>query len=637
MMERQGTALGRNAPVSGPHPAANFPAEGTRAERGQGRQRWLQQLALGVLAGLFASGLLLLMQAGPGSGVASTSAEEKSSPLPLFRGWGKPDLAIVLSGQMYGYHQPCGCSHPQYGGLARRYNFLQTLKKKEWPIICLDLGDIAQKSGPQRMLKYEHAMRALTLMEYAAIGVGKNEMQMPLWEALSNYTLNHPTPRVLAANLLNRDKGEVFHGLIHDGEIIRRPGAPEIGVLGLIAPTVAREAVKMDSDLKFHKDNAAVVNRTLAEMKARKVKLAVVLYQGNLAEARACARYCEELHQKDATLPLVQLVVCLSEHEEPPSEPDREYQGLAKIITLGHKGRYVGVVGVFREAGARHYRLEYQLVRIGPEYETPDGQEKGHPIMALMEEYARQVRDGKYLSRYPPAPHPVQVNFPKAYYVGSERCASCHEHEYQVWADSAHRHAYDTLVNAKRPSLRQYDGECVVCHVTGFGYNTGYADGEVTSAPTKQPIKMERLRHVGCESCHGPGSEHIKDTRNKMIHAVMNPFKATPAELDPKTDPKERERLKHARMLNIDLSCQKCHDHDNDVHWNFSKKWPKIVHMSPPRPGQAQPVQLQPAPMTTDSVPLQPQPQVNPPEQPKGLGRFNIFRLFRRPKDNPDE
>src|SRR5262249_55236313 len=42
----------------------------------------------------------------------------------LFRGWTKPDLVIVLSGQQHGYVLPCGCSDPQFGGLERRYNFL---------------------------------------------------------------------------------------------------------------------------------------------------------------------------------------------------------------------------------------------------------------------------------------------------------------------------------------------------------------------------------------------------------------------------------------------------------------------------------------------------------------------------------
>ena len=32
------------------------------------------------------------------------------------------------------------------------------------------------------------------------------------------------------------------------------------------------------------------------------------------------------------------------------------------------------------------------------------------------------------------------------------------------------------------------------------------------------------------------------------------------------------------RLNLIDQSCQKCHDIDNDAHWSFEKKWPKIAH-----------------------------------------------------------
>ena len=32
-----------------------------------------------------------------------------------------------------------------------------------------------------------------------------------------------------------------------------------------------------------------------------------------------------------------------------------------------------------------------------------------------------------------PTPHPLQVQYPEATYVGSDKCKSCHQHAYQVW------------------------------------------------------------------------------------------------------------------------------------------------------------------------------------------------------------
>ncbi|MGL6075862.1 MAG: hypothetical protein ACRC8S_17030, partial [Fimbriiglobus sp.] len=75
----------------------------------------------------------------------------------------KPDLTFVLTGQTYGYLSPCGCSRPQRGGLERRANLITSLKAKGWPVVGLDLGDIAPPKGlpKQNLLKYKASMESL--------------------------------------------------------------------------------------------------------------------------------------------------------------------------------------------------------------------------------------------------------------------------------------------------------------------------------------------------------------------------------------------------------------------------------------------------------------------------------------------
>jgi nitrate reductase cytochrome c-type subunit len=405
-------------------------------------------------------------------------------------------------------------------------------------------------------------------MNYTAVAVGKHEMDMPLIDALSNYTLNNPLPRILAANLLDT-QGHLFQGLVRPWEIGGQGSAPKVGVVGLVGLDVT--TMVKDPSLKFAQDSSVLLTKALGELRIQKADLVVLLYQGSVKGAKACAVFCAQSQKTDPTLPQVHVIQCLSDDEEPPSVPERA--GNSLIVTVGHKGRYVGVVGVFRTGKTdRPFDLRYQLVSIGPEYKTREGQEASNPIHSLMEEYTKELKDRDYLARFPRTPHAVQIQYPKARYVGSERCAECHEKADEIWSPSGHAKAYQALVDARRPSLRQFDGECAICHVVGFGHPSGYYDKDNSSK------KNELLKNVGCESCHGPASVHVNNPTDATIYPFINPWKAKPG---------ETEAASKARRLRIDLFCQKCHDVDNDVHWSFDKNWPRIIHNTPRKAAQA--------------------------------------------------
>src|SRR5262249_2244015 len=120
--------------------------------------------------------------------------------------------------------------------------------------------------------------------------------------------------------------------------------------------------------------------------------------------------------------------------------------------------------------------------------------------------------------------------------------------------------AYETLVNATRPSNRQYDGECLVCHTIGFDQKSGWLDKN----------KPKFLGGVGCESCHGPCSMHVEDpdeVNNLGINEAINPFKLRKGETEEK------------RVTRRIASCLKCHDDENDVNWKpGTDKWDKVAH-----------------------------------------------------------
>lgn len=530
--------------------------------------------------------------------------------IPLFAGWPKaaPDLVLVISGQTFGYLQPCGCSRPQLGGLERRYNFIQALKAKGWNVVGLDAGDIAPPKGAkeitaQSLKKYEYSMKALKLMDYIAAGLGKSDFAQQLDKLLGQYTLQDPPnkpPHLLAGNLVGdvvRDKdGKVTsatpleklyerndpkdpnsRGLVNAHEIVADKKVPFL-VVGLVAPTAAKKIVETDTTTDF-KLSSTVLKASLATAakSPAKPELNVLLYQGSSDEAKELAK----------DFPEIQLIVCTSDESEPPQFPVFANDKKTQIVTVGHKGRYVGAVGVFKTD--KGIELHYQLVKMGEEYLTPEKPEalKDHKLLKLLEEYAAEVKASDFLGmatkKRPQHPAAIKNAADKLEFVGSDACKQCHAAEFKVWSEHPHSKAYDALEKkATRPGLRNFDPECLSCHTTGFEYDTGF----------KNKIDTAKLINNGCENCHGPGSGHVAKPKNKALLDAMMPWRLAKDDKLPskdymekmgKLDPLQRGSVEvpaaQQRLVNtISGMCMKCHDGDNDPKFDFYQYMPKLYH-----------------------------------------------------------
>jgi hypothetical protein len=144
----------------------------------------------------------------------------------------------------------------------------------------------------------------------------------------------------------------------------------------------------------------------------------------------------------------------------------------------------------------------------------------------------------------------------------------CHETSYYIWKKTGHAKAFDTLVKLDPP--RQFDPECVSCHVIGwhptkyFPYEGGYEsfDGDEAKGLAKTP----HLIDVGCESCHGPGGAHVA--------AEMGSDEALQRKLQKAVVVTKEEVQDHAS----DKYCRSCHDLDNSPEFDFETYWPKVEH-----------------------------------------------------------
>ena len=100
--------------------------------------------------------------------------------------------------------------------------------------------------------------------------------------------------------------------------------------------------------------------------------------------------------------------------------------------------------------------------------------------------------------------------------------------------------------------------------------------------------KTPHLRHVGCESCHGPGSGHAADPKDKKLLLALSQWKSEKpeAQLPAKAD---LERLAAGQEVQLTLTekqtlnavgtmCLRCHDTENDPKFDVNKSMPKIWH-----------------------------------------------------------
>jgi 2',3'-cyclic-nucleotide 2'-phosphodiesterase (5'-nucleotidase family) len=540
-----------------------------------------------------------------------TKAEKPKETLvggqPLFANWPanqKPDAVIVFSGQTYGYLQPCGCSRPQTGGLERRAVFIDQLKKKGWPVAGVDLGDIYPEKvalAEQGKLKYTATMNALREMGYLGVGIGKTEMTADVLSLLATYALQkEQRPFTLAGNAVGVVNGKEeprtvrFDMRIKDArplvELIEvgKVGEVAVGVTGVVGGPLREDNIKhkWDTTINFPKTKEAITDALTAFGKHKlKPQVKVLIFQGSSGDAANVAK----------DFPQFQVILCQSEEGAPPPMMPQTVVGkkgeTTLIVQVGQKGQHVGVLGAFKKQGGG-FDFKYQLVPLGEEYITPGTETEAlasNKALQILDVYAKAVKDAKFLKEYPRVAHSAQVlaqglKPPVALtYVGSEACKACHAAEFKQWTNTHHSHAMDTLEKvAKRPSLRNFDGECVKCHTVGFDYQKGYVDDATT----------KHLRHVGCESCHGPGSGHVAAPKRQDLLALMsewkqpgvpklpgNDFMEKMAKLDPVERGKEAIAPAQQLLINrVSQTCMHCHDHEADPHFDLYKNWAKISH-----------------------------------------------------------
>src|SRR5262249_1970334 len=137
---------------------------------------------------------------------------------------------------------------------------------------------------------------------------------------------------IVACNLLEREK---YLKHVQPWKVVEVAGSSlKVGVVGALGPSVVEAVRAKDPRLRFEPVPDALP-RHYQDMNRGRPEVKVLLYQGTVEQAAALAQ--------SKQMPSFQVILCLSEDEEPPGKAENVV-GDTSIFSVGHKGKYVGVV-----------------------------------------------------------------------------------------------------------------------------------------------------------------------------------------------------------------------------------------------------------------------------------------------------
>lgn len=489
-------------------------------------------------------------EAARGSATATTG--NPTAP-DVLAGWPAPAVALVLTGEMHGYIEPCGCTEGQTGGLARRATLMRELREdRGWPVIGLDLGGTMQADRvgrQQTRMKFQMARDSLESMGYLALGLGYEETRPRQDELLEISDRDKAIPeydlRLVSANVLPYpDTPELEISLPY--RMIEVPAGKaggrslRIGVTSILGATLS-QGIASDLFLKVRPPAEAIAD-VLPKMQAEKPDLLVLLSHAKSDES---AKLAEQF-------PAFQLVVSVGGPEDGQIKP--RLIGQTRFLQVGQKGKNVGVIGFYPH---QPEPFRYELVKL-----DGDRFANAPEIDDLMQVYQDRLRDERpdLRDNARPSTHPSGRTF-----VGAETCGECHSASYEKWLTTGHARAFEGLTTGRSTHKgrwidRKWDAECIACHAVGWDpqqalrWESGFVD-EMTTP---------HLLGNQCENCHGPGSRHVE---------LENSGDASEQEIAA-----ERKAMWLSKETAASKTCRQCHDGDNDPHFDFEKYWPEIEH-----------------------------------------------------------
>lgn len=477
------------------------------------------------------STLMAVLTSGAMLALVSCSAPSTSKPKKVE----ERSFTLIALAELRGTIEPCGCNSDPLGDIARTAEIVASLRAQGKPVLVVDGGSLlyTQAKIPEHLMAQERLRSDLIYKIYqndlktAAVGLGPNDFGDGL-QAIR--------PARQAANV------DPASGVPIEAPKLVDVNGTQVGIFGVVAPD-ALSAVAVQAS-----DPTSAAQNAVADLRARGAELVVALAYMLEPEAKRMAR----------AVPGIDIMVVARNAPEPDKIKDAPARvGDTVVVAPANRGQIVTRLDITLRKGQDgplsdamgESRAAMELAKLAKDIEALQGKlsewkadenadqgfvarkeqelaglrqrrqsltrsplqipdrggfftmtqiriNKGLPchveIQKAKQEFDKAAGAANVAAasgRKPPEPAEGQAG-----YEGIDACEECHEEQVAFWQKTKHQQAWETLDTLGK----QFDYECIGCHVTGWE-RPGGANLAVN----------ESLRDVQCEQCHGPASRHI--------------------------------------------------------------------------------------------------------------------------------
>lgn len=467
------------------------------------------------------------------SGESTAPKAEVVTPKPVKP---RPDLRVLVLTDPKGYLEPCGCQQRPLGGVDKLAHIVAAERAANIPTLLVAAGDLTfgvmlspedmSSAATQEAWRAETLVKAWNEMGMSAVAPGKLDLVRPPAQ-LAKLIETSKFPWLID----NVSAPEKLPG-IRQAQLLELDGI-KVGLLGIVAPD---PALSLPEGVVLAEALADTTERATKELRERGARVVVALVNGDRRASRLVGGAGPDvvvMGGLDVELPLPptvhgravmvhagrqgQRVVTLDLELDGEGEPHdasswslgerqkslqqqidelsgriRDWEKASNVAKkdLDVQRQRLADLKTSREAlsTVRYEGRWFDAVATELAPEVPGERE----IAAALDAYDVRVNEHNRDNLAGRLPEPAPPG--AAHYVGAEACRSCHQPAYAWWRQTKHGRAYATLEAVHK----EFNLSCVGCHVTGYNQPGG---STVTH--------VEKLKDVGCETCHGPGSLHV--------------------------------------------------------------------------------------------------------------------------------